>query len=394
MEVAELDAFKAIVDYGSVTQAAIRLNHAQSSISFRIKTLESRLGTKLFERSDRGITMTAQGKKLYAYASQILELVSRAQASLSQKKTETRVRLGVIENLTITRQNLLQSIVANPDGMAVDVSIGNTQSLLNDLEAVKLDAVIVGAGFAPAHYRRVTLFNDPLALIYSATQPAIQDLEAFSGQVFLVNSRRSASQRNLDELFLMDNITPKKIIECGSYPLLFSNVINDVGVALVPLSLIDSDQKNLYTLQNAPKPNKPFEQLALIVSPTVGLCQIRAIGVTIKSNSFGNQLQGSFTEMKDALTEVYGKPLVIDALIPGSIWKEPKEWMMSLNRKERYLSTGWSSTSTKPLKNNLSGIEMEARATGSDNGYYLLQYTFNNWSSCEAEEKTKARSSL
>jgi DNA-binding transcriptional LysR family regulator len=154
MEIAELDAFKAIVDYGSVTQAAIRLNRAQSSISFRIKTLESRLDTKLFERSGRGITMTTQGKELYAYASQILDLVARAQASLTQAKTETRVRLGVIENLTITRQNLLQSIVANPDGLAVDVSIGNTQSLLKDLEAGKLDAVIVGAGFAPAHYRR------------------------------------------------------------------------------------------------------------------------------------------------------------------------------------------------------------------------------------------------
>ena len=155
-----------------------------------------------------------------------------------------------------------------------------------------------------------------------------------------------------------------------------------------------NDQQNLYTLQNAPKPNKSFEQLALVVSPTVGLCQIRAIGVTIKSNSFGNQLQGSFTEMKDALSEVYGKPHVIDSLIPGSIWNEPKEWMMSLKQKERYLSAGWSSTSAKLLKNDLSRIEMEARATGGDNGYYLLQYTFNNWSACEAEEKAKARSSL
>lgn len=183
--------------------------------------------------------MTVEGKELYSYASQILELVARAQASLSQTKTETRVRLGVIENLTITRQHLLQSIVANPDGLAVDISIGNTHSLLKDLEAGKLDAVIVGAGFAPSHYRRVTLFNEPLALIYSATQPPISDLKEFNGKVFLVNSHRSASQRNLDELFLMGSISPEKIIECGSYPLLFSNVISGMGVALVPLSLVD-----------------------------------------------------------------------------------------------------------------------------------------------------------
>lgn len=161
----------------------------------------------------------------------------------------------------------------------------------------------------------------------------------------------------------------------------------------VTLSLIDEKQ-SLYGIEKSPKPNSSFVQFALVVSPTAGLCQIRAISKDIHTSRFGYELKSSFDEMKGALTEVYGKPVVMDTLIAGSIWREPKEWMMSLRQKERYLSVAWTATSASPLKYNLSEIEMDARATSSDEGYYMLQYTFNNWNVCQSEAKAKARSSL
>lgn len=161
----------------------------------------------------------------------------------------------------------------------------------------------------------------------------------------------------------------------------------------VQLSLIDEKQ-SLYGLKKSPKPNSSFAQFAVVISPTAGLCQIRAVSKDIQSNSFGYQLKSSFDEMKESLTEVYGKPSLMDTLIAGSIWREPKEWMMSLRQKERYLSVAWASNTASPLKYNLSEIEMDARASSSDVGYYMLQYTFNNWNVCESEAKAKARSSL
>jgi hypothetical protein len=165
------------------------------------------------------------------------------------------------------------------------------------------------------------------------------------------------------------------------------------AMAGAQLTLIDEKQ-SLYGIEKSPKSNSSFVQFALVVSPTAGLCQIRAISKDIHTSRFGYELKSSFEEMKGALTEVYGKPVLMDTLIAGSIWREPKEWMMSLRQKERYLSVAWTATSASPLKYNLSEIEMDARATSSDEGYYMLQYTFNNWNVCQSEAKAKARSSL
>lgn len=165
------------------------------------------------------------------------------------------------------------------------------------------------------------------------------------------------------------------------------------AMAGAQLTLIDEKQ-SLYGIEKSPKSNSSFVQFALVVSTTAGLCQIRAISKDIHTSRFGYELKSSFDEMKGALTEVYGKPVLMDTLIAGSIWREPKEWMMSLRQKERYLSVAWTATSASPLKYNLSEIEMDARATSSDEGYYMLQYTFNNWNVCQSEAKAKARSSL
>ena len=238
IENAELEAFKAIVDHGSVTQAAAKLNRVQSSISFRIKTLESKLGIRLFERAGRGLVPTAAGDELYGYAAKILELVTRAEARVGVDSSPQKLRLGVIENVTLARQSLLQRIISNPMALDIDITLGNSTSLINALESGSCDAVIVGEGLAPGYMTRLKLFEDRLTLIHGASYGPVS-LNTLDGCSFLVNSRQSASQRNLKELLTLHHATPQRIIECGSYSLLFSQVASGAGISLVPASLVD-----------------------------------------------------------------------------------------------------------------------------------------------------------
>lgn len=160
-----------------------------------------------------------------------------------------------------------------------------------------------------------------------------------------------------------------------------------------PLTLSDETQR-LYMLTTPPKQNDVFETYAVVISPTVGLCQIRAIGKTINTNNYGHQLQTAFSSLQESLTKVYGKPKVIDLLMYGSIWDESRDWMMALNKKDRSLMAEWNTTAAAPLKSDVQSVTMLARAANTDSGYLFVQYSFTNQPTCTAEEERRSTGSL
>ena len=62
-----------IADCGSINEAAKRLFISQPSLSGTIRELENELDMTLFMRSNRGITITADGEEFLGYVRQILE---------------------------------------------------------------------------------------------------------------------------------------------------------------------------------------------------------------------------------------------------------------------------------------------------------------------------------
>jgi DNA-binding transcriptional LysR family regulator len=72
LDLAELRAFCAAVDLGSLGRAARLLRVSQPALSKRMRTLEAVVGTQLVERSPRGISPTPAGSKLYVEARKLL----------------------------------------------------------------------------------------------------------------------------------------------------------------------------------------------------------------------------------------------------------------------------------------------------------------------------------
>ncbi len=79
MEIKQLRYFKRVAEMGSVSKAAAALSVAQPAISRQIAHLEDELGTPLFYRNGRGVTMTEAGQALFARASTVLEELRRAE---------------------------------------------------------------------------------------------------------------------------------------------------------------------------------------------------------------------------------------------------------------------------------------------------------------------------
>jgi DNA-binding transcriptional LysR family regulator len=81
MNLRQLSSFLALVEEGSFTRAARRLNIAQPSLSQQIRGLEGEVGGALIERLPRGIRLTAAGKALLPDAQAAVRASERAAAA-------------------------------------------------------------------------------------------------------------------------------------------------------------------------------------------------------------------------------------------------------------------------------------------------------------------------
>ncbi len=72
----QLRAIITVAEYGSINQASQALYVSQSTLSLTIKEAEKELGIEIFNRSNRGITLTAEGTEFLGYARQVIEQVN------------------------------------------------------------------------------------------------------------------------------------------------------------------------------------------------------------------------------------------------------------------------------------------------------------------------------
>ncbi|MDD0814246.1 LysR family transcriptional regulator [Curvibacter sp. HBC28] len=88
MERADLELVLAIRQHGSLTAAAKTLHVAPPAVTKRLAALESELKLRLFQRTTRKVSPTADGEALCEHASQLLQGFQRAEAELRERQSE------------------------------------------------------------------------------------------------------------------------------------------------------------------------------------------------------------------------------------------------------------------------------------------------------------------
>lgn len=91
--------FYFVAKYGNITAAAEALYSEQPNVTRAIKNLERDLGCVLFARSNKGVTLTPEGEKLYMRVSIAYEQIAAAEEELSRYNgfEEGILRIGVSE---------------------------------------------------------------------------------------------------------------------------------------------------------------------------------------------------------------------------------------------------------------------------------------------------------
>src|SRR6202045_1137502 len=107
---AAMETFVAVVDSGSFSAAARRLNVGQPAVSKLIAQLEDRLGVKLLVRTTRGLTATEAGLNYYERARRSIEEADEAELAARGAGTSLNGKLRFCAAVTFARIHLMPRI--------------------------------------------------------------------------------------------------------------------------------------------------------------------------------------------------------------------------------------------------------------------------------------------
>ena len=144
----ELECFVAVADHLNFSNAARQLNLSQPPLTRRIKSLETKLGSALFDRNTHSVSLTGHGKLYLEDARAIIGRLDQASETISRARhgeTE-RLRLAFVGALLDQRLvELIQAFRLAQPACQLQIADLPPSSQLDLLNAGELDGGFVGA---------------------------------------------------------------------------------------------------------------------------------------------------------------------------------------------------------------------------------------------------------
>lgn len=97
LDIDMLRCFVEVAGTGSFTQAGKNIGLTQSGVSVKIRRLEERLSSQIFNRTSKSLSLTHKGEILLEYAQRILSVHDEAVSRLTRPKATGRLRVGLID---------------------------------------------------------------------------------------------------------------------------------------------------------------------------------------------------------------------------------------------------------------------------------------------------------
>nr|WP_225777770.1 LysR family transcriptional regulator [Pseudomonas sp. Marseille-Q3773] len=246
MDLRQLRYFSAVAKHASISIAAQEVHIAQPALTRQIQGLEQELGTQLFTRSTRGVSLTDAGRQLLADASRLLEDVEaageRARRAGRGEVGHLSIALPVMQNLAPMIAELLRTYRAETPGVGITL-----HHLLSDVQLRQLADGRLDAGFMlfrpqdDPSLDGVPLFSERLLLAYPAdwqwpkakTPVVLKDLQALDF-VWLPRSAAPAWHDRLIHCFFAAGFVPRTSVLGVDAASMLTLVAAGMGCTVLP----------------------------------------------------------------------------------------------------------------------------------------------------------------
>lgn len=242
MELKYLNTFRTIVETGSFTNAAERLNYTQSAITFQIGQLEQELSVKLFEKIGRKMELTHAGQLLIPYVNDVFQSIDKLRyfendLSLCQGS----IQVGVGETLLCYK---LPAVVKEFHKKAPKARLHlrsmNCYDIRNELMKGTLDLGVFyeDIGGFGSNLTTCPMGDYPLVLVASPrTRDQYSDFITPDRRIpvpFIINEPNCIFRQIFEQYLCEMSMIMDDTIELWSIPTIKNLVKNDMGVSYLP----------------------------------------------------------------------------------------------------------------------------------------------------------------
>ena len=242
MEFKQLEAFVAVVDYGSFSEAARKLYLTQPTISAHVRSLEEELHTKLILRTTKKTTITTRGYQLYDSAVRMLEIRN----NLLENFTGVQKHMIDLAASTIPSSYLLPEILAafgktHPDIYFHSIQADSAESINRVLDGT-VDLALVGQNtrdetcvFLPFCQDELVIAT-PITSHYLGLQNKSVTFEDFIKDPIIIREKGSGTKKEMDLFLEQIGVTPSDlnvIARMNDLEGIKKSIVNGLGISIL-----------------------------------------------------------------------------------------------------------------------------------------------------------------
>lgn len=234
--------FYYVAKYKNITQAAEVMHNNQPNISRTIKLLEHELGCSLIIRSNRGITLTPEGERLYSHVKIAVEQIQSAEEEIMMTSgfqegivtigaSETALHLlllPVLKNFKMSYPNIHIRILNHLTSQAID----SVKNGLVDFAVIAAPADIE----KPLRSLVVTTFHDILigGSSYSFLKDKTVSLKELTDYPMVCLGENTMTYRFYEDFYRSNKLTLNPELEAATTDQILPMIKNDLGIGFIP----------------------------------------------------------------------------------------------------------------------------------------------------------------
>jgi LysR family transcriptional regulator, regulator for metE and metH len=252
LEINHLKMLQSLVRFKTMSEAAKHLCITQPALSNRLREAEKRLGSALFTKTGRRLTITPQGERLLHSAQRVLDELDRAESDIAAmaKGIDQVIRLGVPSYVGYKGwlSSAILKLQTNFPRYGVEITSNPNKETLTELFEGTVNVALTTASISDiekdASYGHIPLFKDELVAVLPNTHAYANKLfleaDDFKQVCYITNYAVPQKNREYDLYFVPEQILPKQVIQAGPNEAILELVSNGLGVTIMSRWIMQS----------------------------------------------------------------------------------------------------------------------------------------------------------